>query len=366
MIKNLTKLQYFYIGLVVLTLIFAGIFVAKNGCWHCKQKKHQFNNLFLKKLNSNNLIDQIKKIQIEFNGEKLTIVADHNANKWVVLEKGNYPVLDSKIKELVWGLADLKIIEQKTIKPENFSALQLEDINVNKNASRITLLDADNKEIESIYIGKREFIASPNADYQAHIFVRRSSELQSWLVAGRLADGFAFKDLVKQPILTIDLADISEINLTKQNQEKSSIKIKRNLTTGESQLLDIPPKYQVREQYVLDNIVQQFAYLNYDDVIQDSSQAVPVMQGNVIWSVPNNNGADSVDTIKDAIHKKNSINFELVYINNNYYLKINDTMLEHSNWLYKISDYACQSLLVNKKDLLIELKPELKNKGNKK
>ncbi len=337
MIKNLTKLQWFYITIITLILVMIVVLVSNNFCWGCYNKKSSSNNLFFKKINTENLIDHIKKIYVEFNGEKFTIVADKD-DKWLVLEKGNYPAMRSKIKELIFGLADLKIIEAKTSRPENFPTLNLEDIDINKHVTKITLLDTNNKEIDSVYIGKREFIATPNADYAAHIFVRRPSEHQTWLVAGRLAESFAFKDLVKQPAFHVDLATIAEIQLIKTQQPKNIIKIERNLTTGESKLLDIPPKYKVKDQYIIDNIVQQFAYLNYDDVIQDSVDAVKVLDGKIILSTPNN-----------------AINFELVFLNNNYYLKINDLVkIAENNWLYKISDYAFQSLLVNKKDLLTE------------
>ena len=355
MIKSLTKLQWFYITIFLLILLMFGLLFSQNICWNCDYKKNSSNNLFFKTLNSNNLIDQIKKVQIEFNAEKFTLAVD-NDGKWLVLEKGNYPALGSKIKELIFGLADLKILESKTSKPENFMALQLEDIDINKHTTRITLLDANNQQIDSIYIGKREFIPSPNADYEAHIFVRRPEEIQTWLVAGKLAEGFAFKDFVKQPVFSVDLSTISEIKLIKPKQQKSFIKIERNLTTGESKLLDIPPKYKVKDQYIVDNIVEQFAYLNYDDVILDSIDAIKVLEGQLVLSTATNS-IDSTNNPKseDEI-KKNVIDFELVYLNDNYYLKINDAVvLQNNNWLYKISDYACQSLLVNKKDLLTEV-----------
>ena len=336
----------FYIAVAVI-LALIGSVVIKTVYKKHRCPKSQISNLFLKKLNSGDAINKVKKIQIDFNAEKFTLV-ENNDNKWVIVEKNNYPALDQKIKELVFDLADLKIIEPKTSKIENFAALQLEDLNVNKNVTRIILLDANNQEIESIYIGKREFIASAKAENQAHIFVRKPKEMQAWLVAGKLSEGFALKDLVKQPVLSVDLAAILQVELNKTHQpHKSFIKIARNSTTKELSLLDIPPRYQLKEQYLIDNIVQQFAYLNYDDVIQNSKEAVVVLNGKLILSQDNN----TKEVVSTA--KLNPINFELVYINKNYYFKFVD-----NNWLYKISDYACQSLLVNKNDLLTDVKKQ--------
>jgi|GEM_PF-1555689 len=345
---------YIIISLIVIILI-GGVIVIKNIYKkHSNYTHNDISKLFLKNLNSNDAINKVKKIQIDFNAEKLTIV-ENSDNKWIIVEKGNYPALEQKVKELVFDLADLKIIESKTTKVENFAALQLEDININKQVTRIVLLDANNQEIDSVYIGKREFVASPNAENQAHIFVRKPKEMQAWLVSGKLSESFALKDLVQQPVLSVDLAAVSQVELSKVKQpQKSFIKIARNLTTKELNLLEVPPRYQVKEQYIVDNIVQQFAYLNYEDVLLNSQEAVPVLNGKLVLS-QNTNTKEVASSVGE-----NPINFELVYVNKNYYFKLNN-----SNWLYKISDYACQSLLVNKSDLLAETK-KTEVKSNKK
>ena len=348
---NKTNNFYVILTLILVILISSGIVIKTIYNKHSGYSHNNISKLFLKNLNSNDAINKVKKIQIDFNAEKITLVGN-NDDKWVILEKGNYPALEQKVKELVFDLANLKIIEPKTTKVENFATLQLDDININKQVTRIVLLDANNQEIDGIYIGKREFVASPNADNQAHIFVRKLKEMQAWLVAGKLSEGFAVKDLVKQPVLSVDLSAILQVELSKVKQpQKSFIKIAKNLTTKELNLLEVPPRYQVKEQYIIDNIVQQFAYLNYEDVLVNSQDAVPVLNGKLVLS----QSANTKDVASNV--GENPINFELVYVNKNYYFKLNN-----NNWLYKISDYACQSLLVNKSDLLTEIKKtEVKN-----
>jgi hypothetical protein len=321
--------KYSFYVLFLIILLISAAFVFDN---FYKNSNNNINldKLFLTNLNANNAIDQVKRIKIDFNGETFTLLEDSDG-KWVVLEKNKYPVNEQKVKELVFDLANLKVLEAKTAKSENFAALQLEDIEINKNSTQIILSDINNQEIDSIYIGKREFVASTNADYQANIFVRKPKENKVWLVAGKLAEEFSFKNLVKQPIISLDLANVLQLELGKVNQpSKNFIKIERDPNTKILNLLDISPRYKLKEQYVIDNIVQQFAYLNYEDVVLNNVDAVPVLHGKVVTANDN-------------------INFELVYLNKNYYLKLDN------NWLYKISDYACQSLLINKADLLTEI-----------
>ena len=54
---------------------------------------------------------------------------------------------------MVFDLANLKIIEPKTTKVENFATLQLEDININKQVTRIVLLDANNQVVYTQTLG---------------------------------------------------------------------------------------------------------------------------------------------------------------------------------------------------------------------
>lgn len=331
MIKKINNLY-----IILLILLIASIFIIKHIYTHSYNKNNHLNQFFLKNLNLDNTIEKVKKIKISFNSDKITLV-ENSDGKWVILEKSNYPVLEFKIKELVFDLANLKIIESKTSKIENFAILNVEDININKLTTSIELFNEHDQEIDSIYIGQREFIASKNADPQSHVFVRKPKENQVWLVAGKLSESFAFKDLVKQPIFSIDLSSIVQIELKKTNQNaKNFIKIIRDPNTKELTLLEIPPRYKIKEQYVIDNIIQQFKYLNYDDVILNQPTAVEVLNGKI--------------TINANNTTQNIIEFNLMYLNKNYYLKPND-----SNWLYKISDYTYQSLLINKNDLLVEI-----------
>jgi hypothetical protein len=380
-IKQFNKTQWLYTILVSIAVVILTFFITQSIYTRLNKKTYVSHNFFFKNLQQNNTIDQIKKIKINYQQEDFTIVLD-DRNNWVVLEKANYPVLTSKIKELVFGLADLKIIEKKTAQKENFSLLQLEDVTNNKNATQVTLLDSNNQELGSIYIGKREFIATPNAEYNSHIFVRRSSEEQAWLVSGRLAESFAFKDLVRQPLLDINIANILEISLTKLKEAKNSIYIKKDPLLSEYKLLNIPSKYQLREDYLLDNLVQQVAYLNYEDIIPDTADAVPVLEGKVTYTVNipkmvepqailepkvDNNLAvaeNSDDLPTPIMQNQNAndaeiskqpaeLNFELVYLQEGYYLRVTNK-LEENNWLYKLSDYAYQSLLISKRDLISE------------
>lgn len=374
MLKDLNKKHWLYIILIIIVFVVTIIIYKNINFSKFNFSKFNFSffyrkkqeNWFFKQLHAGETLNKINGLIVEANGEKFTIV-NENQN-WLVLEKFSYPVSGLKIKEIIFGLANLKIIESKTAKSQNFAEINLEDLETNKNTTQVTLLDANHQKIVSVYLGKREFIASPNANYQNHIFVRRPEEHQTWLVSGSLPESFAFKDLVKQPLLNIHAENISELKLIKAKDPKNFIYIKRSLTKGDLNLLDIPKNYKLKDQYVLDNIVSQFGYLNYEDVIKNQSAAIKVLEIQLTLKDLDKLELESKSNDKpgfnlDSFKKKNTLNFEIVYLDDKYYFRIKDSLnnldlkeQDYKYWLYKISDYAFQSWLISKKDLITEIK----------
>lgn len=313
---------------------------------------------FLKELHGDkDVLNKIEAIIIEKNNDKLTIIKENN--NWYILEKDRYPALLLKVKELMFGLLDLKIIDPKTNNPEHFASMDLNNIGSESNAVKLTLLDQDRNELDSIYLGKREFIATPNANYQHYIFVRRPKEQQTWLVAGNMPEGLGFKDLVKQPLINVDVGKISAVKLIKTKDPKNYIYIKRNLSNNDLKLSEIPKGFKIKDDYVVDNILQQFSYLSYDDVVKDPGDPKSVLSGEItVLAIGNQSNVNEQNNLTKNVNTKireETIKFEMVYLNNCYYFKLianQENQKESNKWLYKISDYSSQSLLINKSDLL--------------
>src|ERR1041385_6452868 len=59
---------------------------------------------------------------------------------WAVVETGNYPAAQGKMRQLLLGLADLTLVEPKTERPELFARLDLDDP-ANGKATDIKLTD---------------------------------------------------------------------------------------------------------------------------------------------------------------------------------------------------------------------------------
>ncbi len=123
------------------------------------------------------------------------VVADRNGRvtversgdgTWIVADKHGYPADSSKVRELAVTLADMRLIEAKTAKPERFPRLEVEDVDGVDAASRtVRVQAADGTVLAEAVIGKRVF--SVTGARESGTYVRRTGDVRAWLASGGLA-----------------------------------------------------------------------------------------------------------------------------------------------------------------------------------
>lgn len=145
--------------------------------------------------------EQIALVLLQDHDRTLTLKKQNG--DWGILENNNYPVMNAKVDDLLFNLADLRVIEPKTAKPEFHDQLDLNDVTEpQSNAVLVTLQNFKGDDIAKIYVGKRESIRL-GEEFLEHIFIRRAGEDQTWLVQGIISLSTDFKEWVEQPLLGI-------------------------------------------------------------------------------------------------------------------------------------------------------------------
>jgi hypothetical protein len=193
--------------------------------------------------------EQIAKVIVQSHNRTLTLQKKDGA--WSVLENNNYPVMTAKVDDLLFSLADLRVIEPKTARPEFHEQLDVNDVSEpQSNALLVTLQNAKGADVAKIYVGKRESIRL-GEEFQEHIFIRRAGEDQTWLVQGVLPLSTDFKEWVEQPLLgivdsdqvqrlTIDVPSVSNIVISKENPEQEDFIIETaQIKSVKGQTLDL-------------------------------------------------------------------------------------------------------------------------------
>ena len=137
--------------------------------------------------------------------------------EWDVAQKGGYPADPTKIRQVLLGFAELKLIEPKTGKRDLYTRLDVEDPGTDRGTdtshSRLVEIDdASGAKLGEIIVGKRKpDDLGTGAD---GLYIRRPSEAQSWLAQGSVDLPTDIKDWLDKKIIAIAPSRIREVTLT--------------------------------------------------------------------------------------------------------------------------------------------------------
>jgi hypothetical protein len=101
--------------------------------------------------------------------------------RWTVVEKGNYPADQDRVRRLLLQLAELELIEPKTDRPELLARLDLDDP-ANGKSTLVTAQDRNGALAAQLIIGR----SRPNeiGNGEAGVYVRNPDSDQAWLARG--------------------------------------------------------------------------------------------------------------------------------------------------------------------------------------
>lgn len=279
------------------------------------------NNLLLPELNTY----RISKLIVKDHDTKYTFYKDDKT--WRILEKNGYPVLPDRIEEILYSLADLRVIEPKTTNPEYYAILGVNPIQ-DQDSKAIEIIAADENGIEQAHliIGKRE---------EMKVFVRRPEEMQAWLVQGFLDLSSDFRDWVRQPLLGLaDEDQVRKVEIVQPNGDKVII-AKESIEAEDFQITDLV--LQQQEAIDLDavnSLPYALAEIEYIDVI-------PVSAIDIDWSKPL---AVSITTFNDKTTQlmlKKSAG------------QIFAMLAGNPDWCFRVPDHTYALVAVNKNDFIM-------------
>lgn len=192
-----------------------------------------------------------------------TLEITRRGEMWVLPAKGGYPVRQEKVRELLVGLTELRLIEPRTANPEMLDRLGLDD--PSKEGSTATLLrvlDAQGGVIAELVIGRRRVRTQGNVPESA--FVRRPGENQAWLAEGRIP-----VDSDAQLWLDRDIANIPRERVRRVAVNRAGQPALVLTRTGEpdgrlqvTEPADAPPT----DEASLDEVGRAFEFLTFLDV----------------------------------------------------------------------------------------------------
>ncbi|MFC7693621.1 DUF4340 domain-containing protein [Paeniroseomonas aquatica] len=105
---------------------------------------------------------------------------------WVLPDRGNYPVRPEKLREMLVGLTELRLVEARTADRAQLDRLGVDDpARPGSTAVLLRILGPQDQPIAELVVGRRRVRTQGNVPET--IYVRRPAEAQAWLAEGRLA-----------------------------------------------------------------------------------------------------------------------------------------------------------------------------------
>jgi len=220
--------------------------------------------------------NDVATMTIESAAGKLTI-ARKNAG-WSLAEKDGYPVSPDKVRKLVAGLADLRLLEAKTDHPDRLARLEVEDVTAKDAKSKqVTLADAAGKPIAALIVGK------PNTTFDLNglhgVYVRRPGDPQSWLAEGAVQVPAAAVDLVDRNVVDVSPDEVQRVQF--EPAGVPAMNVSKADKAALEFALDPLPAGRTADPEAVKRLAQAFAAVTLDDVRADKDMDKAVKAGAV-------------------------------------------------------------------------------------
>ncbi|HET7883728.1 MAG TPA: DUF4340 domain-containing protein [Acetobacteraceae bacterium] len=200
------------------------------------------------------------KIEITHQGKTMEI--DRHGDAWGLADRGGYVVQPSKLRGMLTGLTELRLVEQRTTDPEQFGRLGLEDPNGKTGTSNLLrVLDAAGKPIVAVIVGHRRVRTQGNVPEQ--VYVRRPDDNQTWLAEGSLQVDADPQLWLERDIMNIDHARIAGVAVT---QDDAKLDLARD---GDKLAMKTPAEHPPLDDYKLDDVDRALELLTFQDVQTD-------------------------------------------------------------------------------------------------
>lgn len=130
---------------------------------------------------------------------------------WAVVEKGNYPAAEERLRKLLGALAVVELVEPKTDRAELLPRLDLDDP-ANGKSTLVALQDRAGASIGQLIIGRRRPSSLGGGD--AGVYVRKPPTDQAWLARGSFDLSGGMLDWLDRRIIDLPAAKLASIVLT--------------------------------------------------------------------------------------------------------------------------------------------------------
>jgi hypothetical protein len=202
---------------------------------------------------------------LEIQRNEGTLIIRRAGERWILPDRNDYPIRDSKMRELLTGLTELRLAESRGGEAENFARLGVDDPTaLGSTATRLRLLGPQGAVMLEATLGRRR--ARTQGNVPETVYLRRGSEPEAWLAEGRVpveADAASWMD---RDVANFPAERVRGVTVSRAGTQP--ITLARNAT---GLALTDPPDPPQTNRAVLDDVARAFEYLTFMDAMPEAA-----------------------------------------------------------------------------------------------
>ncbi|MEK6701942.1 MAG: DUF4340 domain-containing protein [Planctomycetota bacterium] len=219
----------------------------------------------------------VTSIEMKDSTRTLTFRRADAKSPWTLGDKHNYPALADRVNTVLGTVANLRIAQEKTSKPERYAMIGVDEPDKPGSTGKlITLKDAGGGVVASIIVGNSAEAGAPDpvSRNRSAFYARKAGDAQSYLVFGSLTPETDAMQWIERTVLQLDRSRIRSVTVTRHEDPAADDAAKAGTFElfRESEkdvnfaLRGLPPGRELKEPAVVDAPVSVVGYVLIDDV----------------------------------------------------------------------------------------------------
>ena len=202
-------------------------------------------------------VNQVDRVEIVAAGDAPVATLVRTDDAWTLEQMGGYRADWPKLQALLAALAQARVTEQKTDKPEYYDRLGVEDVSAD-NAGSVLVRIGIGGQATAILIGKQ-------ADGRQGQYVRLQGSAASALVDRKFEVPVTTLDWADAGIIDINSSEVAEVEVIHPGSERLlATRISADQTDFD--LVEMPPGRELKSSWAVNSLGSVFALLNMQSV----------------------------------------------------------------------------------------------------
>lgn len=207
-------------------------------------------------------VNDVDRIEIVKAGNNTVATLRRGEKQWVVDQMDGYRADWSKVQSLLAALAQARVVEAKTDKPEYYSRLGVEDITA-EDAGGVLVSFGDAGESTGVLIGKE-------AQGRQGQYVRLQGAPGSSLVDRDFDVPVEAIDWADSRIIDVNSSEVAEVEVIHPSSERVLV-MRISADQTDFDLVDLPQDREIKSSWAVNSLGSIMTLLDMEDVRSDDS-----------------------------------------------------------------------------------------------